>query len=225
MKNIKKYTKVFIFSGLFFLQTTAVQADNLSNDPTIRANTKINTGTNRVSDLNKKTQNNTSSPIPDTQNTINNICNDDNSPTDEALNIADRLDDTVVQWATDKITSSFNYNWVDYKDVTDKAKQYFTSQGYGHYIKSLKDSGSTESIVNKKLILQVKPNGPGKIIKQGIYQGKYSWQVELPLNFTYYGVSETIPRKATVVVLVSRASKVDYTDGLAIEQLILKPGS
>jgi len=193
---MKNRINIFVFSGLIILYTAAIKAENIIKD--------VNNSTNTI-------------------NTIKNENQNDQSPIDEALNIADRLDDTVVQWATDKITNCFNYNWVDYKDVTDKAKQYFTSQGYGHYLKSLKDSGSTESVLKNKLILQVKPNGPGKILKQGIYQGKYAWQISLPLNFTYYGISETIPRKATVVVLVSMASKVEYTDGLAIEQLILKP--
>lgn len=156
---------------------------------------------------------------------INNPPSPVDALTDTTLSTSDRLDEAVVNWASTKVKSIFSYNWVDYKEITDQAKMYFTPQGYSHYLKSLKDSGSTASIINKKLILQVKINGSAKILKEGVYQDKYSWQVEIPVIFTYYGVSETISKRVTVVLLVSRASKVDFEDGLAITQLLLKPDS
>lgn len=154
---------------------------------------------------------------------INNVVTGSDPVADSSLSVSDRLDETILNWAQQKVKSIFSYNWVDYKEVMDQSKRYFTPQGYSHYLKSLKDSGSTEFIISKKLILQVKLNGLPKILKEGSYQDKFSWQVEIPVVFTYYGVSETIPKRATVVLLISRASKVDFEDGLAITQLLLKP--
>lgn len=155
---------------------------------------------------------------------IDTLTNNPSGPIiDSSLSTSDRLSETILNWASMRVKSIFSYNWVDYKEIMDHSKKYFTPQGYSHYLKSLKDSGSTESVITKKLILSVKPNGPAKILKEGSYQDKYSWQVEVPVIFTYYGVSETIPKRASVVLLISRASKVDFEDGLAITQLLLKP--
>lgn len=148
---------------------------------------------------------------------------DQNSLGSQTLSVSDRPTASVLEWASDKVKASFSYNWVDYKDVTSQAEGYFTKQGYEHYLKSLKDSGSTESVVNKKLILQVKTSGPAKLLKEGVYQDKYAWQVEVPAVFTYYNVNAVVKAKADIVLLISREPSIDFKDGLAITQLLLKP--
>ena len=146
-----------------------------------------------------------------------------NSLTNQVLSVSDRPTDSVINWASNKVKVAFSYNWVNYKEVMRDAESYFTKIGYEHYLKSLKDSGNTESVTSKKLILQVKPNGPAKVIKEGMYQNKYAWQIEVPAVFTYYTASSLSTVKADIVVLVSREPLVDFKDGLAISQLLLKP--
>jgi hypothetical protein len=143
---------------------------------------------------------------------------------DLGLATPDRPDDAVLAWATAKIKSAYSINWVDYKDVMEAANSYFTKQGYAHYMGSLKDSGILSSVVDKRLILQLKQNGPAQLLKQGPYQGQYSWQVEMPVVFMYSSTSEkAVSVKARIAVLISRVSPIDFKDGIAITQLVLKP--
>lgn len=142
----------------------------------------------------------------------------------QQLSSSDRSNEAVLTWAEQMVKMVFSYNWVDYKEVTEKAKSYFVKQGYDHYLKSLKDSGMTESVINKKLILKLKNNGPSKLLKEGVYQGQYAWQVEVPVVFVYYSVTgEVVNVKAKIALLIVRASPIDYKDGIAVAQLVLKP--
>lgn len=144
----------------------------------------------------------------------------------QSLSTSDRSKEAVLAWSEQIVKTVFTYNWVDYKEVIETAKNYFVKQGYDHYLKSLKDSGMTESVINKKLILKLRNNGQAKLLKEGVYQGQYAWQVEVPVVFTYYSpTGEVINLKAKIALLIVRASSVDYKDGIAIAQLVLKPDS
>lgn len=122
----------------------------------------------------------------------------------------------LALWAKDSVTQIYNYSFIDYKDVLVKIKEYFTSDGYDAYISALKQSGNLDLIRDKNLVVSAKFLQDPEVMREGLFDGVYSWELEFPLVITYQGDTEKLKQDVQVTLLVQRVSKSKNPKGIGI---------
>jgi intracellular multiplication protein IcmL len=133
-----------------------------------------------------------------------------NMPTEELLG-----------WVKDAAVASYTFNFVNWKEALGNVRQYYTATGYQHFLRVLKDSGSLDDVRVKKLIVRATPTGAPVLLKEGLINKNYSWQIQIPLTLVYQGTGEGARQEITMTMLVTRVSNLESEDGVAIAQLIV----
>ena len=91
----------------------------------------------------------------------------------------------LLNWITEAMIVSFSFNYHNYDKITDKINAYFDSIGLTSYLKMIGEHKQIQQVVNKKLILSGRPTGAPRIIKDGIVDGRYAWEINLPFIFKF----------------------------------------
>lgn len=129
---------------------------------------------------------------------------------------------TLLQWATQAATSSYTFNFVNYRQAFQEARMYFTPEGYGNFMKAIEDSRNLEVVRSKKLVVSAVPTGVPVIVNEGRLNGKYAWQVEIPMLISYQSASERILQNIKLTMLILRVSTLESPRGLGIAQFIVE---
>jgi intracellular multiplication protein IcmL len=131
-------------------------------------------------------------------------------------------DSVVLQWASLATIASFSYNFVNYRSELEAASEYFTANGWNSFLKTLKDSNNLLAVVSKKLVVTAVPTRTPEIVKKGIINGRYAWQIKIPIQVTYVS-SEVFSTSAQEVnILITRVSALNNPKGIGIEQFVAK---
>ena len=98
------------------------------------------------------------------------------------LNTAGLKTDYILSWAARGATKAFTFNYVQYRDQIETAKNiYFTSQGGTQFLQQLSNSNDLKAVLAGKFIVTAQPAAAPSLIWQGIvpsgvYKGRYGWQ-------------------------------------------------
>jgi intracellular multiplication protein IcmL len=124
----------------------------------------------------------------------------------------------LLQWANQAAVASYTYNFVNYRQELQNAAQYYTPEGWNQFQAGLKTSRNLESVVAKKFVVSAAATGAPVIADQGILNGRYAWQIRIPLLVTYQNSNEQVQQPLTVTMVITRASTLDTPKGIAIAQ-------
>lgn len=128
---------------------------------------------------------------------------------------------SLIKWVTQAVTSSYTIDFYNYQDTIDGLKQYFTNDGYDHFVSAMRNSGSLQKIINDKLIVSAVAIDTAVILQEGIMNNVYSWKIQIPLLLNYQGASTTSARKTIVAnVLVNRVPTDLAPKGIGIAQIV-----
>lgn len=131
----------------------------------------------------------------------------------------------VLIWTTESIEQIYAYNYKNFPQVLTEIRKFFTTQGYDSYMKALNDSNNLEIVQDKRLYVQGKASEKGKVIKEGVVNGIYTWEIQVPLDVNYKTSSESINQKIMANVEVVRVPTSDSAVGIAIHSITAKPQS
>jgi intracellular multiplication protein IcmL len=144
--------------------------------------------------------------------------------------------DFVLSWAGRAVSKAFTFNYVEYKGQLEGAAEvYFTANGGQEFIQELENSNDLKAVLAGKFIVTAKPNAAPQLLWQGQlpsgdYQGRYGWQVELPVLLTIQNCTQMVSRyidvKMTIVrdsyLIDSQAKNMDGAKGIGIAQLLVR---
>ncbi len=137
-------------------------------------------------------------------------------------------------WASRAAMASFTLNYVQYKQQMAAAiDTYFTKDGGQEYQNALVSSNDLDYIRVGKFIVTAEPSGAPRILAQGVvprgqYQGRFAWQVQIPINITAQNERFSRPSKLLVDLFIVRtstlvdktATSIDATLGIGIAELV-----
>lgn len=120
------------------------------------------------------------------------------------LNQPNMSDDAIISWATDAARSTYSYDFKNYSKQMDDNKQYFTNPGWKAFSAALNNSNNLNVVQSKKLVASGTPTGKAIIIKKGLRNGVYTWEVQVPLLATYESESKLIKQNLVITMLINR---------------------
>lgn len=140
----------------------------------------------------------------------------------------------VNNWAARAAAAAFTLNYVQYRQqIEQTVDTYFTDQGGQQYQTALQTSNDLDYVQTGKLLVTAEPSAAPRILAQGIvpkgpYQGRYAWQVQVPLTVTTQNETDTRLSQLLVELVIVRSStavdqtltNIDATLGIGIAQII-----
>lgn len=132
--------------------------------------------------------------------------------------------DDVMSWGASQALSLFTTNFQDYYKMYDQASRSFTAAGWEQIREQLVLSGLFEAVVEKKLVSTAIVRRPPVLIKQGVLNGRWTWQEQFEMTLNYESASEN---KVVDYVVTLRVVRVPIVyginnSGLAIDSLVAK---
>src|SRR6056297_988762 len=127
---------------------------------------------------------------------------------------------SLLQWANTAAVAAFSYNFVNYRQELQAASEFFTAEGWDAYLQSLKDSDNLVAVQQKKLVVSAVATGAPIINQSGVVDGRYTWQIQMPLLVTYQSLSQITEQSLMVNMVITRISTLDSPRGIGIAQFI-----
>jgi intracellular multiplication protein IcmL len=132
---------------------------------------------------------------------------------------------SITEWATRAATASYTFDFVNYRKSLQEASQYFTGTGWRSFERALVSSNNLKLVLSKKLVTTAVAQGAPVILKRGVLNGAYSWQVQLPMLVTYQSASMNVKQPLLVTMLIRRVDVGNNPAGIAISQYIASAAS
>lgn len=130
----------------------------------------------------------------------------------------------LFQWVVEAAMSVYTLNFVDYEENVQAAKPYFTDAGFASMVRALNSSGTISTIREKQLISTAIATAAPVIVEEGVRQGRYFWELQLPLKVTYEGASELIPVDLIATITVARVPVEENPKGIGITSMVIRQG-
>lgn len=127
---------------------------------------------------------------------------------------------TILQWANSAAIASYNYNFVNYRQELQAASEFFTPEGWQNFINALKASNNLNAVIDKKLVVSAVATGAPVILEQGVTDGAYTWNVQMPMLVTYQSASQVVRQEITVTMVIQRISTLNSARGIGIASFV-----
>jgi intracellular multiplication protein IcmL len=135
-------------------------------------------------------------------------------------------DEQLVRWAAEAIEASYNYNFVNYRQVFQNARPYYTAKGHNEFLDAIKQSLNLNRVKQEKLLF-ASIISDVSIEDQGqLASGTYYWDVKIPMKVGLLGGVKTKYEGYNWVVKIKilRMSPLQNTSGLGIAQTVVTEG-
>ncbi len=126
----------------------------------------------------------------------------------------------VLQFAQEASVAAYTFDFVNYRQQLTKINEYFTKDGYREYVDALSRS-NLDVVLKKKYIVSAVASGAPVISREGVRQGVYAWEVQLPMSVTYQSSAEMANQKFVVKLLLVRMPSHENPNGVGVHQIIL----
>jgi intracellular multiplication protein IcmL len=100
------------------------------------------------------------------------------------------LDDaSLSNWVRDCVTETNTYDFVNYQKQLMVAKGCYTDSGWEQFEAALAKAGTLDTVKKERLVASAVVTGAPVVLQQGMFNGAYAWQMQLPMTVTYQGGS------------------------------------
>ena len=127
----------------------------------------------------------------------------DNVPLEQPL----LTDAELLNWVTEAMIVSFSFNYHNYNKIGEKIDEYFDSFGVESYLKIINENKDIQKVVTQKLILSGRPTAAPRIIKDGIVNGRYAWEVEMPFILRFNNQVSNLSNVLKLNILIVRVTE------------------
>ena len=122
------------------------------------------------------------------------------------------------------VSAAYSFDYVHYREQLEKASHYFTYAGWKGFGEVFKAARNLETVLEKKLLVSAVATSAPMITKRGVINGRYTWQVTMPILVTYQSSETNIQQALNVVINVTRVSMQVNPEGIAVTQYIASEG-
>ncbi len=133
-------------------------------------------------------------------------------------------DAKLLAWANRVIASVYSFDYVHYREQLEGASHHFTSVGWRGFGGVFRAARNLETVLEKKLLVSSVSTAAPLITKRGVINGRYTWQVSMPIIVTYESSNTNIQQALDIVVNIQRVSMYHNADGIAVNQYIASEG-
>lgn len=128
----------------------------------------------------------------------------------------------VQKFALDAIKKMYKFDYVNFSEQVQDASSHFTQEGWNEYLDQYVKSGTLTAIKENKWIVTVKPATIPIIVKKGLVDGVFVWEVQTNLEIMYVGQAGQI-QHGEMYMRITRDSVINNPEGLGIVKAVFKP--
>lgn len=141
-----------------------------------------------------------------------------------ALSEANLSTPALMSWSAQSATEVMTFGFHDYRRRLQEASRNFTRVGWASFTSALEKSRIMEMVEANQQVVTAAPRSAPVLISEGVANGRYQWQIEIPMVITYQAGSQRRADNLIVTLLIVRVSKLESPNGVGIEQWIARPG-
>lgn len=130
----------------------------------------------------------------------------------------------LIQWVTEALPASFNYDFINYTSQLKDKAQYFTPNGWKKFLDQINTYANYNDIQTQKLFLNASAAGAPFVLNQGLLEGKYGWWVQMPIIIRVISIDKNYPQHLVIQALVVRVPTLNNLDGVGIDNIIVSKG-
>lgn len=130
----------------------------------------------------------------------------------------------IVSWSAQAASETMTFGFHDYRRRLQEASRHFTRRGWESFTKALQTSGIIDTITQNRQVLTAVPSGAPTLVSEGVVNGRYEWQIEVPMLMSYEFGSGSKQSSMTLRLLVVRVPQLENPNGIGIEQWIAYNG-
>lgn len=138
------------------------------------------------------------------------------------LNQPNLSDKALLQWTSQAVVSVYSYNFVNFREIFQNNEKYFTNDGWQEFLNALKASRNLETVKDKKLIVSAVLSGAPIISSKNVFNGRYTWQIQMPVLVTYQSMSEQFNSSYLITLTIQRVSTLDNIYGVGISSFVVQ---
>lgn len=128
----------------------------------------------------------------------------------------------LMSWSAQAATEVMTFGFNDYKRRLQQASRNFTRLGWVSFTSALEKSRIIEMVEANGQVVSAAPASAPILLSEGVVNGRYQWQVQVPLVVTYQAGSSVRDDKMLVTLLLVRVPKLESPNGVGIEQWIAR---
>lgn len=122
----------------------------------------------------------------------------------------------IVQWAGLAVRSAYNIDFLHYEKQLKKTGKYFTTDGWKAFLGAMTKSGVLKSLKENKLVSSAVVTGAVIITNREVIDGRFTWQIQVPLLVTYTSASMNRKQDLIVTITVKRVPTLQTSQGIQI---------
>lgn len=127
-------------------------------------------------------------------------------------------DSKVKFFAYQTLMATYEYNYKNIINSQREAAKLFTGKGWVSFQKAIIDSKVLIAVKQNRYQVSATPLQPADIVKQGLADGRYYWDLKYPAMVVYKNASYQ------QVQYLEMDMRIVYQDKLLVEQLVAKKG-
>jgi intracellular multiplication protein IcmL len=146
--------------------------------------------------------------------------NDKIFPLDQALLKPSKL----IDWAQNILNKTFTFNFVNYNEIFDDSKKYYTDKGWDSFNNALEKTRLLDVVIENKYFLSATAAGTPVILDDGVVQGHHAWHVRAPVVLVFKtsdNAAAQMQKNATLDAIIIRIPDIDNPENVAIDNLTI----
>jgi hypothetical protein len=136
----------------------------------------------------------------------------------EALDQPKVDEQAVKDFATNSAVGVMTFGNANFQARFLEASPHFTKSGWQSFSAVLKTAGTFDQVTKKHYSLTAEAAGPAQIKKQGVTEGVYRWEVEIPLTIHFKNSDDEHDEELQVRAVIERVPAADSSNGILIGQ-------
>ncbi len=130
----------------------------------------------------------------------------------------------IVAWTAQSASETMTFGFHDYRRRLQESSRHFTRRGWESFTKALQRSGIIDAITTNRQVLTATPSGAPTLVSEGVVNGRYEWQIEVPILISYEFGTTSRQSSMRLRLLVVRVPQLENANGIGIEQWIAYNG-
>ena len=130
----------------------------------------------------------------------------------------------LMSWVAQAATETMTFGFSDYRRRLQESSRNFTRRGWESFTSALQSARIIESIEANSQVITAAPRGAPVLRAEGVVNGQYQWQVQIPMILTYQSGARQRSDNWLVTLVVVRVPRLESPNGVGIAQWIAVPG-
>lgn len=140
-----------------------------------------------------------------------------------ALNEPNLSIPALLSWSAQSATEVLTFSFNDYKRRLQEASRNFTRVGWSSFTAALEKARILDMVEENRQVVSAAPTSAPVLVEEGLVNGRYQWQVQIPMVITYQAGSAIRTDRQLITIVIVRVPKLESPNGVGIEQWIAAP--